>query len=569
MRKLISLGFIALLIGSFLFPTTYVFAAAAPTVTTIGVTGIGSTWAIISMEIAAADPDVTAVGADYGLTGGYGSEVTRAESISDFPADDTILITGLNPGTLYYYRPKAENSEGWGVGSGSTFTTTGVDTKYEYFSTGDDTYVSIYGANTFGQTFTTSVTAHTASKIRLRLYRVGDPGTATVSIYRTTSSLPTGSPIITGTINGSTLTTDTAGGFYFITLSEEVPLNTETMYAAVISAVDGDSSNKVCARVDTGNGYSGGTQVSSTDGGNTWSATAANDLMFEVWGGPSLAIEDAKVFTSYIDDDDELFAVSYKVLVGDEYVSKDPKQYFTIQIWLGSSMKAQTSLPAWGYKPASIYINADEALTLGQPYTIRLAGLAGTAFEDVVSDYILLDTDWSGEDLNQLDSWVISLAHSMEDFYDVTLTQASVGMIKLNDSGSAAFLIGMPFLSHVRPDLFSDMYIRDLPAKTTHDTSYQDTLAGGFGEHADEVFDSYEDLTGADGDFMKGAMWLWVCTAAAGVIGVANPVIGLMGGFVFVIIGIFIGAFTMQYVLLIVFIVATWLVIKVLGPTLI
>jgi len=159
--------------------------------------------------------------------------------------------------------------------------------KYQYYDTGADGDRDAYSNNWEGQTFTPE-TDHLLASVKLKLFRVGSPGTVKVSIRATSAGKPTGGDLCSGTIDGDTLTTDTNGEWYEITLGDGYEVAAETMYAIVIRAVNGDASNKVSARADTSSPtYTGGTHVDSSDSGSSWNMYSGVDILFEEWGtGP-------------------------------------------------------------------------------------------------------------------------------------------------------------------------------------------------------------------------------------------------------------------------------------------
>ncbi|GAH29161.1 unnamed protein product, partial [marine sediment metagenome] len=142
--------------------------------------------------------------------------------------------------------------------------------KYQYYITNEDGDRDIYDVNWGGQTFTPSL-EHIISKVKLKLFRVGDPGTITVSIKLTSANKPTGANLCIGTIEGLTLTLDSNGEYYEITLGDGFQLEKDTKYAIVVRAPDGDASNKVSWRADVVDSiYPGGTYCSSSDSGIDW-----------------------------------------------------------------------------------------------------------------------------------------------------------------------------------------------------------------------------------------------------------------------------------------------------------
>jgi len=156
-------------------------------------------------------------------------------------------------------------------------------TLYEYYNTGDDIGLSIYGDKWKAQTLTPSED-HKNTKVKLKLYRVGEPGIITVSIKATSEHFPTGDDLCVGTTNGNTLTTDSAGEWREIILGSGYNLLAETQYAIVVRALDGDSDNKIQWKADSSSPtYAGGEYCLSSDGGDSWQRNTLYDFMFEDW----------------------------------------------------------------------------------------------------------------------------------------------------------------------------------------------------------------------------------------------------------------------------------------------
>ena len=162
-------------------------------------------------------------------------------------------------------------------------------TRYEYYNTGDDDYWELDGVYWQAQTFTVGTVGHKISSVKLKLYRVGSPGTVTVSIKATTSGHPSGDDLTVGTIDGNTLTTDPAGAWYEITVTEYTS-SKNTKYAVVVRALTGDASNTVEWRADSSSPtYTDGNVEYSGNSGGTWTSNTDSDFMFEVWG-PDLVV---------------------------------------------------------------------------------------------------------------------------------------------------------------------------------------------------------------------------------------------------------------------------------------
>jgi hypothetical protein len=115
------------------------------------------------------------------------------------------------------------------------------------------------------------------------MYRVGSPGTVTVSIRATSGGLPVGGDLCSGTIGGNTLTTNTAGAVYEISLGKGVVLSEGVQYAIAARAPTGNASNYVMLMF-SGDTYPRGTHVYSSTAGSTWSTMTSDDAYFEDWG---------------------------------------------------------------------------------------------------------------------------------------------------------------------------------------------------------------------------------------------------------------------------------------------
>jgi len=169
--------------------------------------------------------------------------------------------------------------------------------RYQYYNTNDDNAGQLYGATWLGQTFTPA-TSHLLLYAKLKIYKVGNPGTVTVSIRATSGSVPTGADLASGTTDGDTLTTSSPGEWRTITLLPGVSLTAGTMYAICIRATGGDASNYIWFRADVSSpSYTGGTQVNSANSGSTWGSTATTDAMFEEWGSGATSAIDEKTYS--------------------------------------------------------------------------------------------------------------------------------------------------------------------------------------------------------------------------------------------------------------------------------
>ncbi len=159
---------------------------------------------------------------------------------------------------------------------------------FERYNVGNDLAInSEYGALWSAQTFT-PIESHSVSSVRLKLYRIGSPGTVTASIRAVDgSNHPTGSDLASGTTDGDTLTTDTGGEWREITFSTPYALSAGTRYAIVFRAPSGNSSNNITNIHNVSEGYPGGNHERSSNSGSTWVTWATQENLFEEYGGQS------------------------------------------------------------------------------------------------------------------------------------------------------------------------------------------------------------------------------------------------------------------------------------------
>jgi hypothetical protein len=157
----------------------------------------------------------------------------------------------------------------------------GLESHEELLDAPDSVH-SLYGANWEAQTFLT-VSAYTISGVRLRLSRTLDAGVLTVGLYATSSGLPTGSALASGTLNLDidVMPNLTYGYWIPVSFSSGYALSDATTYAIVVSAASGDASNYVDWACDSTAGYASGQRCYSSNSGSSWDADSSDDFPFQ------------------------------------------------------------------------------------------------------------------------------------------------------------------------------------------------------------------------------------------------------------------------------------------------
>lgn len=161
-------------------------------------------------------------------------------------------------------------------------------TLYERYTTGDDYRSAVYDPERYGQTFTVGNTGanetHAVNSVKLKLSRIGLPGTITIAIHNVDGNgRPTGDPLCSVNYNGNTVPT-TATWVEFV-FASPATLSASTQYAIVASAPNGDQYNYIEWRRDaTSPTYTGGRLALSVNSGSSWETFTDHDFMFQEYG---------------------------------------------------------------------------------------------------------------------------------------------------------------------------------------------------------------------------------------------------------------------------------------------
>lgn len=160
---------------------------------------------------------------------------------------------------------------------------------YENFTTGDNTFFSIWGASLIlAQTFTPQI-SHTLTEVKVLVSRAGLPGTVNVSLRAVdVNGQPTGPDLSTGTFDGD-LVGEGSGNQEWVTVAmTSLILLDGIEYALLMQTPSGTGTSKATQWwINSSGGYPRGNTEWTTDGGNTWDAQGdAYDAMFEDRGNP-------------------------------------------------------------------------------------------------------------------------------------------------------------------------------------------------------------------------------------------------------------------------------------------
>ena len=171
------------------------------------------------------------------------------------------------------------------------------------YESNDSRYQS-YGGRWPAQTFVTS-SAYIIESVSLYLYRDGDPGTVTVSLYAADEAhKPTEAALATMTMTGTDLPNGSgAVAWYNFVFDTPYSLSNATEYVIVTHCTGVNSSNDVNWRYLITGAYANGTFVYSADSGGAWT-TASSDATFRTYSPSAtyvdLAFTDTVTFSEVL-----------------------------------------------------------------------------------------------------------------------------------------------------------------------------------------------------------------------------------------------------------------------------
>jgi len=418
---------------------TYTPPPNPPTVTTNAATLVEETTATLNANLTSLG-DYTPVYAffQYGLTTGYGTDTSEQSKTST----GTYLanIADLSPGTTYHFRAAVKYNANYVYGDDATLNTKPLEPAGVWATTGE-----------------TSVT----------LGWTKGTGADKTTIRRSTTAFPT-TPA-----SGDSVYDGTGG-----TVLDDTLIENQLYYYSLWSKSSADVYSDIYV---------------------TTSATPSGDVL----SVPDvLQIIDVKVFSGYLEYEDQLYVIRYKIIYNAGDPSQDCADYFNFELLDGTTLKAQVPVESWGYKPGSIYQCTLSAPDWGGTYTVKLRGNDITWGDPPVTQWNLTSGDWLGADLTQLDTWVITEAESLQAFYDTQMvTYATTGTV-LSEQGGIIFNMGIPGLSIKRPGVFSTAAQFTGAEPTDHDTSYVDTemTTTNLGPYLTELVETAADTVGMEPD---------------------------------------------------------------------
>lgn len=440
---------------------------SVPAVTTGAAAGIYSTGATLQgtlTDLAGFTP--VYVFFQYGISTAYGA--TTVEQTMTAVGGASQAITGLTTGQVYHFRVVARyNGLNYIYGADSFFTPSG------------------------GAGGTPVVT--TGSAVNL--------ASTTATLQGTLDSLASYSPVYCYFEYGTT------AGYGSATI--EQTFTAATGFSANLTGLSPETQYHFRARVR----YNTSTYVSGTDVTFTTTAGAAPPPTPGGTSNPDiLRIDDVKVFSGYEVSADKIFVASVAVVYNGGTPAGAVSEYFSLQIIVGTQIKAQTPVKVWGYSPESVYLagTSSAAVPWGATnVTVRLTGNADKFTVVPYNDRVLTSGDWIGSDLLQLDEWVIGTAKSLQANNQTTYVISSSGADVLSESGGALFSTGIPDLMKVRPNLFNIISGHPVTSVTPIPNNMQGqyNVQGALGPYLGGILDTW-GKTNIDPNMSASTTWL-------------------------------------------------------------
>ena len=305
-----------------------------PLVTTDAATSVGSTTATLNGTLDFDAEENCYYSFEYGTVSGvyaYNTEPWHGPITE--PDTFDYDLTGLYPGTTYYYRARCYNAYATGYGSEVSFATTmddptiitnaasdisistaklrsylasdggetdpvGTACGFEYdgaverYCAGEDASREIYTNYVAAQTVT-ATDDYELSAIGLKLYAEDGgslPSEVLIGIFGLDAPLPGGHPDIGDPGSYTFYSTDgitgsTDGAWYLVDIPP-VGIGSSDEFAVVIASMSGDTNNCIHWLTDESSAtYDDGTLQTSIDNGSSWTTHSTYDTMFALFAG--------------------------------------------------------------------------------------------------------------------------------------------------------------------------------------------------------------------------------------------------------------------------------------------
>lgn len=158
------------------------------------------------------------------------------------------------------------------------------DIELDYYIGNDSSQQGIFGTNWASQSYAHSGDMMVLTKVAIKAYRLGTPGTVTYRIRAASGGVPTGADLSSGTVDGNTFTTVSTGEWYTVTLSTPLVITNGQPLSIVVNLSGGDASNYIRWKYSNLNDFPSGFRCTSSNSGSTWSNVPLQDHAFKTWG---------------------------------------------------------------------------------------------------------------------------------------------------------------------------------------------------------------------------------------------------------------------------------------------
>lgn len=494
----------------------YIGSTTVPSITTNDASGVSQTGAVLHGTLTGLGGySPVYVSFEYGLTTAYGSNTVDQSrgATGSFQAS----ISELSVGQTYHFRARVRYDGSYVYGTDNTFNTPGPNTPI--------------------------IATGTATNI----------GDTSATLQGNLTSLGDYTPVYVYFQYGATTS-------YGVTTSEQSKTATCT-FGQSISGLQPSTTYHFRAVVKYDSNYIYGVDSSFV--------TSEEDVPGEPGIDPPdiLRIDDIKVFSNYFESSDQLYVLSYRIIYESGTPILDVSDYFDFQLLDGTTLKAQIPVRSWDYKPGSIYLGVNSALTWEGSYTIKIIGNPNKWETPPECYRNITSGDWQGSDLTQLDTWVISLAQSLQTYYNSEIIiYTTGGQAVLSSQGGVIFNMGIPGLSSQRPHLFSAMTEFPQPGWEEHEREYEGTLVPSeqLGPYLTGMLEDGAGFFGIEMETFGGMLFGITYLALAGLIGmVTRPLVGLGLASPVIILGAWFGLIPLGFIMIVTGVVALYIVFLV------
>lgn len=214
----------------------------------------------------------------------------------------------------------------------------------------------------------------------------------------------------------------------------------------------------------------------------------------------SVSIGEAYVFEDVLETGDQLFFIRYDVEYSPSPNTSAEETWQAALYEDGGGLVASRPLNYYQHNIISLYLDAGDAITTGDPHEIRVMGMP-SVFDNLTEGLNMRTHTCSAGEYKEGDtigSYMITVAGTLQTDWGITLLSSND---KLNDTGAAFFTDAVPGLGTIDPTIFQTTQRTLTPSDPNWNISYPEELEARSGEGLREAINGTMLIFGVEDEF--------------------------------------------------------------------